>query len=63
MLWHADILAKGLMYRLIKPIESMALKRTDKIYATSPLYVHPSSPIYKYKDKVEILPNGIIEKT
>lgn len=62
MLWHADILAKGLMYRLIKPIESMALKRTDKIYATSPLYVHPSSPIYKYKDKVEILPNGIIEK-
>lgn len=61
MLWHADILAKGLMYKLIKPFESYALKKADRIYATSPLYIHPSSPIFKYKDKVEILPNSVIE--
>lgn len=61
LLWHADILAKGLMYKLIKPFESSALRRADRIFATSPLYVHPSSPIYKYKDKIDILPNGIIE--
>lgn len=62
MLWHADILAKGMAYKLIKPFETMALKRTDRIFATSPLYVHPSSPIYEYRDKIDILPNSIIEE-
>lgn len=61
MLWHADILAKGLVYKLIKPFETAALKRADRIFATSPLYVHPSSPIYQYRDKIDILPNGMIE--
>lgn len=62
MLWHADILAKGMVYKLIKPFEAMALKRTDRIFATSPLYVHPSSPIYEYRNKIDVLPNSIIEE-
>ena len=62
LLWHADILAKGIVYKFIKPFETMALRRADMIIATSPLYIHPTSPIYKYRSKIDILPNGVIEQ-
>jgi len=60
LLWHSDILNKGFLYKMIKPIEQSLLKRADLILATSPNYVHPSSPIYRFKDKIEIVPNGVI---
>lgn len=60
LLWHSDILTKGWLYKLIKPVENEALKKCDLILATSPNYIDRSSPIYKYKDKVEILQNGMI---
>ena len=58
--WHSDILSKGIMYDFIKPFENRILKRADKILATSPNYIHPSSPIFQYKEKTDIVPNGII---
>lgn len=58
--WHSDIISKGLVYRLIKPFESQILKRADLILATSPNYIHPSSPIYQYGKKTDIVQNGII---
>lgn len=60
LLWHSDILNKGLAYKIIKPIETMILKLSDKILVTSPNYVHPSSPVFQYKNKIDILPNGIM---
>lgn len=60
ILWHSDILAKGLMYKIIKPVENYILKKADCIIATSPNYIHPTSPIYRYKDKTEVLQNGVI---
>lgn len=60
LLWHSDILDKGWLYKLIKPVESEALKKADLILATSPAYINPASPIYKYRDKVKVLPNGVI---
>lgn len=60
LLWHADILSKGVVYNLIKPFETHALKRADRIIVTSPNYIHPSSPIYAYKEKAEVLPNAVI---
>ena len=62
LLWHSDILGKGLLYRLINYYEKKILKRADQILATSPSYIHPSSPIYSYQDKIKVLPNGIIRK-
>ena len=58
--WHSDILSKGIVYRLIKPFETAILKRANLIVATSPNYIHPSSPIYKYKEKTDIVQSGII---
>ena len=60
LLWHADILFKGLIYKAIKPIETAALKRADIILATSPNYIDDSSPIYKYRNKIQVVQNGII---
>lgn len=58
--WHSDILSKGIVYRLVKPFESVILKRADLIVATSANYIHPSSPIFAYKDKTAIVQNGMI---
>lgn len=62
LLWHSDILGKGMLYRLVGRFERQILKKADLILATSPNYVHPSSPIYEYRDKTKVVANGIIKK-
>lgn len=61
LLWHSDILGKGILYKLVKQFEKLILKKADLILATSPNYIHPSSPIYNYRDKTKVVPNGIIK--
>ena len=58
--WHSDILAKGLMYHLIKPFETVILRRADIIISTSPGYIPDSKPLQRYNDKVRIAQNGLI---
>ena len=60
LLWHSDILGKGILYKLVSQFEKVILKKADLILATSPNYIHPSSPIYQYHDKTKVVPNGII---
>ena len=59
--WHADILGKKLMYRLIRPVERKILDRADTIIATSREYAALSTPLQPYMNKVAILPNTINE--
>ena len=59
--WHSDILGKGILYKLVKHIEKVILRKADLILATSPNYIHPSSPIYQYRDKTKVVVNGIIK--
>ncbi len=61
LLWHSDILGKGKYYWFIKPLEKAILRKADLILATSPNYIHPSSPICDYRDKTKVMANGIIE--
>ena len=61
LLWHSDILGKGLLYHLVSHFEKRILKEADLIMATSPNYIHPSSPIYAYRQKIKVIPNGIIK--
>lgn len=61
LLWHSDILGKGILYKMVKQFEKVILRKADLILATSPNYIHPSSPIYDYRDKTEVVPNGIIK--
>lgn len=61
LLWHSDILGKGALYHLVSHFEKRILKKADLIMATSPNYIHPSSPIYAYRQKIKVIPNGIIK--
>ena len=61
LLWHSDILGKGILYKLVKQFERVILRKADLILATSPNYIHPSSPIYQYRGKTEVVANGIIK--
>ena len=61
LLWHSDILGKGMLYHMVSRFEHNILRKADLILATSPNYVHPTSPIYQYRDKVKVVPNGIIK--
>ena len=58
--WHSDILAKGLMYYLIKPFETAILRRADIIISTSPNYIPDSKPLQRFIGKVRIAQNGLI---
>lgn len=60
LLWHSDILNKGSLYNVVRPLERHILRKADLILATSPNYIDPSSPIYKYRDKIRVLQNGVV---
>lgn len=59
LLWHSDILGKGLLYKMIKRRELNILRKSDLILTTSSNYIHPSSPIYDFRDKIKVVPNSI----
>lgn len=60
LLWHSDILGKGWLYKMVSSLERKLLKKADLILATSQNYVHPSSPIYPFRNEVRVVQNGII---
>lgn len=59
VLWHSDIMAKGLLYKLIKPIETKLLNRADYIIATSEEYVKHSPVINQFGQKILLLQNTV----
>ncbi len=60
--WHSDILGKGVLYRLVVPLEKKLLERADLILATSPNYADNSAVLQPYNSKISILPNVIAPK-
>lgn len=60
--WHSDIIEQKFLYQLIKPIETLLLKRSDTILTTSPNYISNSSPLQSFKNKVNVLASGIKTK-
>lgn len=58
--WHSDILSKGIFYQFVKPFESHILRKATRIIATSPNYIHPSSPIFAYRKKISVVQNGMV---
>jgi len=60
--WHSDILDKGLLYKLYRPMEKWLLDRADVIITTSPQYFEKSEPLQPYASKIHILPNVVNEE-
>jgi glycosyltransferase involved in cell wall biosynthesis len=57
--WHSDIISKGFLGILIKPLEVFAIKRATKIISTTLSYTNNSKLLNKYRDKVVTIPIGI----
>lgn len=57
--WHSDIINKGVLGWLAKPLETIMLRRADQIWVTSEIYAAGSQSIAPYSDKIRLLPIGI----
>lgn len=59
--WHADIENKGILGRLVGPLERAMLRRANVVIATSQAYADASAMLNKVKAKLEIIPIGIAD--
>lgn len=57
--WHADVINKGLLGRLLRPLERAMLSRADCIVAASPIYAQASCALQPFQDKVTVIPYGV----
>lgn len=55
--WHADIIGRRLLYRMIRSIEKAVLDCADTIIVTSQNYQDASLPLRHYANKIQIVPN------
>lgn len=60
--WHSDVVNKGLLGLLSKPLEAIMLRRADRVICTSPTYFEASKPLKKFSNKVVVIPLGVPEK-
>jgi len=57
--WHSDVINKGLLGKIFRPLESVLLRRADCIVATSQVYADASETLRYYKDKITVVPIGV----
>lgn len=59
--WHSDVIGKGLLGRILKPLETALLKRADWIVATSQIYADASPALKPFLSKVSVVPIGVAD--
>jgi glycosyltransferase involved in cell wall biosynthesis len=57
--WHSDVLNKGALGKIFRPLESSLLRRANSIVATSQVYADASETLAPFKDKIAIAPIGV----
>lgn len=57
--WHSDVINKGLLGKVLRPLESALLRRADSIVATSQVYADASTTLASFKDKITVVPIGV----
>lgn len=57
--WHSDIVGKGVLGALARPIEALMLRRADAIICTSEPYAAYSRPLNPWRAKIRCVPIGI----
>ena len=53
--WHSDIVEQKILYTFVQPLESLLMKRADKVFTTSPNYITRSVPLQRNKEKLIII--------
>ena len=59
--WHSDVVGKGLLAHLTRPIERAMLRRADKVICTSQAYADASLTLRPFVDKVVVVPIGVAD--
>lgn len=57
--WHSDVVSKGLLGRLVMPLERWMLSRAACILATSQPYADGSKLLKSFVNKVRVVPLGV----
>jgi len=57
--WHSDVINKGLLGKILRPLELALLRRADCIVTTSPVYADASESLQPFKDKIAVVPIGV----
>jgi len=57
--WHSDVLNKGILGKILRPLESALLRRANSIVATSQVYADASETLAPFKDKIAVVPIGV----
>lgn len=57
--WHSDIINKGLLEKIVAPLQNILLNKSDTILVTSKAYFNSSKTLAPYKNKIDIVPIGI----
>lgn len=57
--WHSDVINKGFLGKLLRPLESALLRRANKIIATSQVYADASETLAPFKRKITVVPIGV----
>ncbi|MDE1947006.1 MAG: glycosyltransferase [Burkholderiales bacterium] len=59
--WHSDVVGKGVLAHLSRPLERAMLRRADKVICTSQAYADASLPLRPFAAKVVVVPIGVAE--
>lgn len=57
--WHSDVINKGVLGKILRPLETALLRRADRIVATSRVYADESDTLRPYKNKISVVPIGV----
>lgn len=57
--WHSDVVNKGLLGRILRPLEVALLRRADGIVATSQIYADASDSLAAFRSKIVVVPIGV----
>jgi len=57
--WHADVVGKGWLGEIMRPLERLLVRRASVIVATSEAYSGSSRQLRGVKEKVRVIPIGI----
>ena len=56
--WHSDVVNKGFIGKILRPLELAILWRADKVVTTSQIYADASNALVHYSKKIIVVPIG-----
>lgn len=57
--WHSDVINKGLLGKLFRPLEFALLRRANSIVVTSQVYADASETLASFREKITVVPIGV----